>query len=134
MKKASRAPERSGWIQVHLEGSPAEIGFQHGYLLAAEIEDNYKEISTEMTHDEKRDWDFFRKTAQEVFWPRIEPEYREELTGIVDGLKAHGGNLDVWDIVAMNAWLELPYYDKWLEQSKPTVTADHCSAFVATGS
>jgi len=134
LKKGSRAPERSGWIQVRLEGSPGEIGFQHGYLLAAEIQDNYKEISTEMTHDEKRDWAFFRKTAETVFWPRIEREYREELTGIVDGLKAHGGNLDVWDIVAMNAWLELPYYDKWLDKSKVTITADRCSAFVATGS
>jgi len=32
---------------VHLEGSPAEIGFQHGYLLTPEIEDNFKVISTE---------------------------------------------------------------------------------------
>ena len=45
LKKASRASERGGWIQVHLEGSPAEIGFQHGYLLEPEIQDNYKEIS-----------------------------------------------------------------------------------------
>ena len=133
LKKGARAAERNGWIQVHLEGTPAEIGYQHGYLLAAEIQDNYKDISTEMTHDEKKDWAFFRKTAQEVFWPHIEPEYREELTGIVEGLKAHGGSLDVWDIVAMNAWLELPYYDKWLDKSKPHITADHCSAFVATG-
>ena len=34
LKKAARANERNGWIQVHLEGKPAEIGFQHGYLLA----------------------------------------------------------------------------------------------------
>jgi hypothetical protein len=133
LKKGARAAERNGWIQVHLEGTPAEIGYQHGYLLAAEIEDNYKDISTEMTHDEKKDWAFFRKTAQEVFWPRIEREYREELTGIVEGLKAHGGGLDVWDIVAMNAWLEFPYYDKWLDKSRPNISADRCSAFVATG-
>ena len=133
LKKASRATERSGWIQVHLEGTPSEIGFQHGYLLAPEIQDNFKDISTEMTHDEKKDWKFFRKTAQEVFWPHIEQEYRQELTGIAEGLKAHGGTLDVWDIVAMNAWLELPYYDKFLDKSKPNITADHCSGFVATG-
>jgi hypothetical protein len=133
LKKSSRMPERSGWIQIRLEGSPSEIGFQHGYLLAPEIQDNYKEISTELTHDEKKDWGFFRKTAQEVFWPHIEPEYREELTGIVEGLKAHGASLDVWDIVAMNAWLELPYYDKFLDKRKANITADHCSAFVATG-
>ena len=44
-KKASRASERNGWIQVHLEGTPGEIGFQHGYLLAAEIKDTFKAIS-----------------------------------------------------------------------------------------
>src|SRR5437763_1315472 len=111
LKKASRAVEHAGWIQVHLEGSPAEIGFQHGYLLAAEIEDNLREISAEMKHDEKKDWSFFRKTAEENFWPHIGQEYRDELTGIAEGVKAHGGKLDVWDIVALNAWLELPYYD-----------------------
>jgi len=31
--------EKSGWIFVHLEGSPATIGYQHGYLLANEILD-----------------------------------------------------------------------------------------------
>ena len=27
--------------------------------------------------------------------------------------------LDIWDIVALNAWLELPYYDKWLQEADP---------------
>src|ERR1019366_2803597 len=52
LRKASRLPERNGWIQVHLEGKPAEIGFQHGALLAAEIKDTFKAVSTEMVHDE----------------------------------------------------------------------------------
>ncbi|HEY4978747.1 MAG TPA: hypothetical protein VII25_06260, partial [Candidatus Acidoferrum sp.] len=26
--------ERGGWVYVHLQGEPAEIGFQHGYMLA----------------------------------------------------------------------------------------------------
>ncbi|MGD0868071.1 MAG: C45 family peptidase [Bryobacteraceae bacterium] len=138
LKKASRAAEHAGWIQVHLEGTPGEIGFQHGYLLSAEIQDNFRAISTEMAHDEKKDWAFFRKTAEEIFWPHVEQEYRDEMLGIVEGQKARGGKLDIWDVVAMNAWLELPYYDKWLEKSKPGITisgnvADHCSAFVATG-
>ena len=138
LKKASRAAEHAGWIQVHLEGTPGEIGFQHGYLLSAEIQDNFRAISTEMAHDEKKDWAFFRKTAEEIFWPHVEQEYRDEMLGIVEGQKARGGKLDIWDVVAMNAWLELPYYDKWLEKSKPGITisgnvADHCSAFAATG-
>ena len=138
LKKASRAAEHAGWIQVHLEGTPGEIGFQHGYLLWAEIQDNFHTISTEMAHDEKKDWAFFRKTAEETLWPHVEQEYRDEMLGIVEGQKARGGKLDIWDVVALNAWLELPYYDKWLEKSKPGITisgnvADHCSAFAATG-
>ena len=139
LKKATRSAERNGWIQIHLEGTPAEIGFQHGYLLATEIQDNFKAISTEVVHEEKRDWAFFRKIAQEVFWPHIEQEYRDELNGIATGLKARESKLDIWDVVALNAWLELPYYDKYLDKSSGTHSAaagpgDHCSAFVATGS
>jgi len=139
LRKATRGAERNGWTQVHLEGKPGEIGYQHCYLLATEIKDTFKEVSTEMMHDEKKDWDFFRKAAREVLWPKVEQEYRDELNGIVDGLKARGAALDIWDIVALNAWLELPYYDKYYDKSKcappsnPAVP-EHCSAFVATGS
>lgn len=139
LKKAARLQERGGWIQVHLEGTPTEIGYQHGYLLAPEIADNFKAISTEMVHEEKKDWEFFRKTAQTVLWPHVEQEYRDELNGIVEGQKAHGGKLDIWDLVALNAWLELPYYDKEYNKAHPgsqtgAGPGDHCSAFVATGS
>jgi len=146
LKQAARASEHNGWVQVHLEGTPGEIGFQHGYLLAREIQEAFQAVSLEMVHGEKKDWAFFRKAAQDVFWPRVEQEYRDELTGIVEGLKARGGKLDLWDVVALNAWLEMPYYDKWHDRpaatdgSSPAGAApaagpgDHCSAFVATGS
>ena len=139
LKKASRAAERAGWIQVHLEGSPAEIGFQHGYLLAPEIRDTFETVKAETVHDEKKDWDFFRKVAQDVYWPHVEQEYRDELNGIVEGLAARDVKLDRWDVVALNAWLELGYYDKWWDKANgrtPTNPAvpDHCSAFAATGS
>jgi hypothetical protein len=134
LKKASRAPERNGWIMVRLEGSPSQIGFQHGYLLAPEIEDTFKDVSVESEHDEKRDWEFFRATARDVFWPHIEQEYRDELTGIVEGLNARNVKLDIWDVVALNAWLEQDYYDKAIEGNVQSASAEHCSAFVATGS
>jgi len=138
LKKAYRATERGGWIQVHLQGQPGEIGYQHGYLLAPEIRDAFRDVSTEMMHDEKKDWEFFRAAARDVLWPKVEPQYRDELNGIVEGLKAHGVELDIWDVVALNAWLELPYFDKWDAKqhglAAPSATADRCSAFVATGS
>ena len=97
------------------------------------LEGMLRDASAETVHDEKRDWACFRRVAQNLFWPHIEQEYRDELKGIVEGLNARGVKLDIWDIVALNAWLELPYYDKVADGSKTGVAAEHCSAFVATG-
>jgi len=117
LKKSFRKPQQNGWTYVHLEGSPADIGFQHGYLLASEIDDTFKVISLGLTHDSKKDWAFFSKTAEEVLWPHVEPEYQEEMRGIVQGLAARGVKLELWDIVALNAWLELsPYYTNWYDK------------------
>ena len=140
LRNAVRKPAQNGWIQVHLEGTPAEIGFQNGYLLAPEIQDIEKVTALDLTHDNHRSWGFFRNAAKTVLWPHIEAEYREELQGIVDGVNAHGVKLDLWDIVALNASLEWSYYVKQYNQNhnmKPNKAAapgDHCSAFVATGS
>jgi hypothetical protein len=132
---------RDGWIYVHLEGAPHDIGVQHGYLLAPEIADAYGMLRLEMTHDTNKDWDFFRRAAQQMLWPKIDPEYQAELQGIVDGLHDHGVKLDLWDIVAFNAFSELPdYYVPWLDRQtraeipKRLPREGHCSAFVATGS
>jgi Phospholipase B len=135
MKKAFRkSTTQYGWIFVHLEGSPSDIGYQHGYLLSSEIADAERAIKLTMTHDNK-DWQFFRNAAQNVLWPHVEAEYRAELQGIVDGLTAKGVQLDLWDVVTMNAWLELdPYYTKFVDKASKRPTGDHCSAFAATGS
>jgi len=133
--------ERGGWTYVHLEGSPHDIGVQHGYLLAPEIADAYGVLRTEMTHSTDRDWDFFRRAGREMLWPKIDAEYQQELQGITDGLQEHDLKLDLWDVVAMNAFAELPdYYVPWLDEqtrdAAPTSASasGHCSAFVATGS
>lgn len=133
--------ERSGWVYVHLEGSPADIGYQHGYLLTPEIEDGLKAVRLRDVHTSKRDWEFYRQTAQTIFWPHIDAEYQEELQGIVEGLKAHGSTLDLWDVVALNAMEEITdYYVPWLNKREKTANAPNlkapgnCSAFVATGS
>jgi hypothetical protein len=136
---AFRLPEKNGWTFVHLQGSPHQIGFQNGYLLAPEIADTLKVIQLEATHDNKKDWAFFREAAQNMMWPHIEQEYREELQGISDGATAHGVKIDLWDVVALNAALEWGYYVKYYDKEHGIKTAslgvpEHCSAFVATGS
>ncbi len=50
--------ERGGWIYVHLEGAPHDIGYQHGYLLAPEISDAFAAVSSEMTYTSKRELGF----------------------------------------------------------------------------
>jgi len=138
LRHASRRAAQNGWIWVHLEGSPSDIGYQHGYLLAPEIRDTLRTVKLEMTHEENHDWQFFRDQAQHMLWPHVEAEYRAELQGIADGAAARGDKIDVWDVVALNAWLEMPYFDKWYAKQhdlpRPDAMPEHCSAFVATGS
>jgi len=134
--------ERGGWIYVHLEGAPHDIGYQHGYLLAPEISDAFAAVSSEMTYTSKRDWNFFRRAAHTMMWPKIDVDYQSELAGIVDGMRARGyTKLDQDDIVAMNGFMELAdYYVPWLDKQTATAAPaskppeEHCSAFVATGS
>jgi hypothetical protein len=140
LKGSFRRPQKNGWTFVHLQGTPHQIGFQNGYLLAPEIEDTLKVVMLEETHGTKRDWSFFRDAAQNMMWPHIEQEYREELQGISDGLDAHGVKIDLWDVVALNAAEEWDYYVKQYDKENGIKTtaslgvAEHCSAFVATGS
>ncbi len=132
---------RGGWTYVHLEGSPSQIGFQHGSLLAAEIADMVRVSKLESLHSTHRDWAFYREAGRRMFWPHIEAEYQQELEGIAKGVQSQGIKLDVWDIVALNGSIELPeYYVPWLNQNQKASRAPHirpqgrCSAFIATGS
>src|SRR5258706_5685240 len=102
--------QQAGWTYIHLVGSPSDIGFQHEYLLAPEISDALEAIKLFDTHQTQRDWEVFRKTAREMLWPHIDAEYQQELQGIADGVKAHGVDLEVCDICALNAFEEVPDY------------------------
>ena len=93
LRGSSRKAPRNGWTVVRLSGTPRQIGYQHGYLLAPEIADLEQVYLLEMTHDTGKDWNFFREAAREVWWPHIDQEYREELQGIVEGLKKIGAKL-----------------------------------------
>ena len=76
-----------------------------------------------------------------MLWPHIDAEYQQELNGIVAGAQAHGVKIDIDDLVAINAFMELPgYYTPWFNEKEKVADAPHlqspgnCSAFVATGS
>src|SRR4051795_6321114 len=129
----------SGWIYVHLQGTPSAIGFQHGSLLSSEIEDSKTAIELSTTHGVNHSWIEMRKISDKLFVPKLTDEYREEMKGIVDGLRAHGSKLDLLDLVTMNAYMEFTYYydvAKRLETKGVAAShaPEHCSAFIATGS
>jgi Phospholipase B len=133
--------DKNGWIYVHLEGSPADIGYQHGYLLSGEIDDLIKGMKVSLPHLSGKDWAFYRDAVKKLgFWDRVDKEYQEEITGIVEGMKAKGKHYDIDDLVVLNANIELSqYYVPMLENKKHPGSANNkapgnCSGFIATGS
>jgi hypothetical protein len=139
LAKASRV-DKNGWIYVHLEGSPSDIGYQHGYLLANDIDTSIQAVSYLLQHDTKRDWEFYRNAAKSFLWDKLDREYKDEINGIVEGLQAQKKNYDSLDITAYNAMEELAYYYVPMldEMAKPgsgnNKAPGNCSAFIATGS
>src|SRR6185369_13003209 len=108
LAKASRE-NKNGWIYVHLEGSPVDIGYQHGYLLANDIDTSIQAVSYLLQHDTHRNWQFYREAARSFLWPKLEQEYKDEINGIVEGLQAQNKKYDSLDITAYNAMEELAY-------------------------
>jgi hypothetical protein len=139
MANASRL-DSNGWIYVHLKGSPADIGYQHGYLLAPEIDTLMKAEMYYMPYASKKDWAFYRSAAARFLWKKLDPEYQAEIKGITEGLAAKGIKYDTLDITALNAYIELSsYYVPTLMNKVKPGSGDNrapgnCSAFIATGS
>ena len=129
----------NGWIFVHLKGDPYHIGFQNGHLLAQEIKEAIEAHSLYFEGAYKRDWEFFRKTGMNLYWSKIQGEYKAEIEGIADGVKAGGvSGVGLEDVVALNGFSDTVSYYYWLKEKedqsdKPTGREEHCSAFVATG-
>ena len=139
LAKASRK-DTAGWINIHLEGTPAEIGYQHGFLLANEIDTCLNMMAYFAEHETKKDWAFYRQAARNFLWNKLDREYKDEINGIVAGLQAQHKNYDSLDITAYNAWEELEYYyipslmNKAVAHSGDNKAPGNCSAFIATGS
>lgn len=129
------------WLYVHLQGTPSQIGFQHGYQLAPEIVDAFKVVALTNTRGTGKDRAFFRRAAREMLWPKVDPEYQEEILGIHEGLTARGVQMSLDDVIWLNAMEELAdYYVPWYDarhrtaEVVPITSPGNCSAFVATGS
>ena len=132
--------DKNGWIYIHVHGSPYDVGYEHGSLLSNELADALKAVQLDMLDQTGKDWKWFRDTAYNLYWKKLDPEYQQEMQGIADGASDKKIAIDVRDVLAMNAHIELSgYYLPWLNaQGKTALIISHaplaCSAFVATGS
>ena len=139
LDKASRE-DKNGWIYVHLEGSPSDIGYQHGYLLANDIDTSIQALACLLAHDTKRNWQFYRDAAKSFLWDKLDREYKDEINGIVEGLHAKNIKYDSLDLTAYNGLEELAFYYVPLldNQARPgsgnNKAPGNCSAFIANGS
>lgn len=139
--RSFRRPDKNGWIYVHLQGTPRQLGYQNGYWLAPEIGSVLRTFKITMPRETKKSWAWLHAAALNMLWPHIEAQYREELQGIVAGLHARGVSADLGDVIVLNAFEELPeYYVPWYNKQHhlPEVAElrapGNCSAFIATGS
>ena len=55
--------DRGGWAYIHLQGAPRDIGYQHGWHMAAEIDDILKTLAFYFEKTTNRKWPFFREAA-----------------------------------------------------------------------
>ena len=131
--------EKNGWTYLHIEGTPAERGFQHGYLLAKDIKDAIRVLSVEWNYRTSMEWPWLVNIAGEMFTPKVDAEDLAEIDGIVDGMKAAGISTNRNEIVTLNGSIEL--FDYWWPSVKDSLKVnsnepprESCSSFIATGS
>lgn len=134
----ARRMERAGWIYLHVEGDTRHCGFQHGYLLASEINDGLRTVREEWEHSSAMDWPWLVGRAAAMFAPKIDAENLAELDGIAEGMRAAGGAVSRDDLIAYNGSIELfsywwPGELKKIKDATENATRQSCSSFIATG-
>ena len=147
----------AGWIYLHIEGEPYDRGYQHGYLMAREIEQYIDRCAAQLDPKSKATaWNNGRTSANALFLRGFDQEMLQEMKGIADGAAAAGAKydgraVDLVDIVTLNTITELgelnaampmtPTGIEGLGLHRPGVSHptgdgavnDHCSAFAACG-
>jgi len=142
-----------GWIYLHIEGKPYDRGYQHGRLMAKEIV-SYMDRCAALISSQSREnaWEVGRTTAGALFQPGFDQEILEEMRGIADGASDAGAQwqqrrLDLLDLIVLNTIVEFGELQSAMKVTpsgleglglaaphyKRGASADHCSAFAATG-
>jgi len=138
LSKANRH-EKAGWVYLHIEGSPQERGFQHGYLLAKEIGAGIQATRADWEFKTATEWTWLLRKTTAMFVKKIDKENLAELDGIVEGMLSAEVPSSRAEIIAYNAYIELSGYWwpeelKKIKDGKEKPDKQSCSAFIATGS
>ncbi|KAG4030452.1 hypothetical protein MFRU_012g01860 [Monilinia fructicola] len=90
--------------KIVLQGSPKEIGQQHGSLLSSEIKDQMKIYDAMFQSTSSLSWPEVLEIAREfqVTIQKLTPDIYDEMVGI-----AEGASVDILDIVALNCRSEI---------------------------
>jgi hypothetical protein len=147
---------KGGWIYVHIEGEPYDRGYQHGYLLAREIEQYIDRCAAQLdVKSRSRAWNNGRTSANALFLRGFDQEILQEMKGIADGAAAAGAKydgrpVDLIDVVTLNTITELGELNSAMPMTPTGIEGlglhrpiapkatdgglnDHCSAFAACG-
>jgi len=164
-----------GWVYLHIEGEPYERGYQYGYLASAEIIDtlirwsnlahNFKFMKIFIIKNQPENydqlseqwWKICRAKAMRLFYDKVPEEYKQEMKGMADGLKAKncqifGRDIEFEDVVASQFVQEVWYgcfkylgkrihplrsllngVKEILTEGDKNPPIGHCNAFIATG-
>lgn len=138
LAKANRH-EKNGWIYVHIEGTPKERGFQHGYLTANEIKESIYKLSVKWKYQSAMEWSWLVEKAHDILTTKVDEENLAEIDGMVEGMKTAGISTTRDELVLLNGYIELIWY--WwptvkdsFNTNSPAPKKESCSSFIATGS
>jgi len=130
----ARLEQQNGIRILHVHGSPYQMGYQHGYLLAEKIRLMISrtlsataayvaaQTGSELERAEDMLW-----IGQEKALPYLPPELKEEMAGIADGAKDAGADVTVEQVQLWNT-----NYDQWCIYCHPHYW--QCDGLPATGS
>lgn len=138
--------KQNGWNYVSLKGTPREVGFAYGYLLADEYKKALEVTKFTTLYDTGYTWDFFVESSAKLYTDTIKtafPDLYEEMAGIAEGCTKAGVKTTVDEMIAWNNSISLlgywfPHSDVMKEKGSPGgleggAAKDRCSAFIAVG-
>lgn len=136
--KAKRV-DKNGWAFIRASGTPYELGFQQGYLLAGEIKEGIRVTRVGWEYESAMEWNWLVERACALMLARVPADILAEIDGLAAGLKAAGVSVSRNDLLTYNAYFELAWYWwpgelKKIKEGSQVPVRQSCSSFIATGS